>query len=111
MTLDFRKLPRAALKKLSRAVSKKDASELLHSMATSKGIQFWALKGEMLTHKKRRIPVTSIAKFEYILLPYNPDVAKPIALNTFLDGLAKTAGEKQKLLADLVLREYEMPTT
>ena len=57
--------------KLSRAVSKKDASELLHSMATSKGILFWTPKGEML-YKNRRIPVASIAKLsEYIFLPYN----------------------------------------
>ena len=43
-------------------------------------------------------------------------MAKPRALNTFLDGLAKIGINKQlvrnkKLLADLVLREYEMPTS
>ena len=33
------------LNNLSKAVSRKDASELLHSMATSKNILFWTLSG------------------------------------------------------------------
>ena len=99
------------LDKLSKAISRKDASELLHSFAVSKGILFWTNKGQIL-HHQRRIHMTTIAKLnKYILLPYNPDVAKPRALNTFLDGIAEIGINKRlvrnkKILADLVIREH-----
>ena len=77
------------LKILSRAVPQQNVSDLLHSMATSKNILFWTPKGEML-YTNRRIPVTSMAELcEYILLPYNPEVLKPRALTTFLNGIAE----------------------
>ena len=47
---------------------------------------------------------------EYILLPHNDDVAKPKALNTFLDGLADLGVHKRliknkKILSDLLEKE------
>ena len=76
------------LNNLSNAVSRKHASELLHSMATSKNILFWTPSG-LLLRNQRAIPVTNISELvEYVLLPHNEDFAKPRALNTFLDGLA-----------------------
>ena len=67
-------------------------------------------------YQNRLILVTSIAKLsEYIIQPYHPDMAKPRALNTSLDGIAKivikTASEKQKILADLILRENKMQSS
>ena len=101
------------LKILSRAVPRQKALDLLHSMAVSKDILFWTPKGEML-YKNRRIPVTSMAQLcEYILLPYNPEVPKPRALNTFLDGIAeiginKTLVKNKKILAELIVKENEI---
>ena len=70
------------LNNLSEAVSKKRASDLLHSMATSRDILFWTPPGQLLRNN-RTIPVTNIAELvEYVLLPYNEDVTKPRALNT-----------------------------
>ena len=70
------------LNNLSEAVSKKRASDLLHSMATSRDILFWTSPGQLLRNN-RTIPVTNIAELvEYVLLPYNEDVTKPRALNT-----------------------------
>ena len=77
------------LSNLSQAVSKKRASDLLHSMAASRDILFWTPRGQLLRNK-RIIPVTNIAELvEYVLLPHNDDVIKPRALNTFLEGLAE----------------------
>ena len=47
---------------------------------------------------------------EYVLLPHHEDVAKPRALNTFLDGLAELGINKRliknkKLLSDLLEKE------
>ncbi|KAL9980666.1 hypothetical protein ACROYT_G009279 [Oculina patagonica] len=65
------------LNNLSKAVSRKYASELLHSMATSKDILFWTPRGQLLRNQ-RIIPVTNISELvEYVLLPHNDDVAKP----------------------------------
>ena len=76
------------LSNLSRAVSEKRASDLLHSMAASKDILFWTPRGQLLRNK-RIIPVTNIAELvDYVLLPHNNEVTKPRALNMFLDGLA-----------------------
>ena len=73
------------LSHLSRAVSEKRASDLLHSMAASKDILFWTPSGQLLRNK-RTIPVTNIAELvEYVLLPHNNEVTKPRALSTFLD--------------------------
>ena len=59
------------LSHLSRAVSEKRASELLHSMAESKDILFWTPSGQLLRNK-RTIPVTNIAELvESVLLPHN----------------------------------------
>ena len=70
------------LNNLSEAVSKKRASDLLHSMATSRDILFGTPPGQLLRNN-RTIPVTNIAELvEYVLLPYNEDVTKPRALNT-----------------------------
>ena len=57
------------------------------------------------------IPVTNIAKLlEYVLLPYNDDVTKPRAPNTFLDGFAELGIDKdliknKNLLTDLIEKE------
>ena len=101
------------LKILSRAVPRQKALDLLHSMAVSKDILFWTPKGEML-YKNRRIPVTSMAELcEYILLPYNSEVPKPRALNTFLNGIAeiginKALVKNKKILAELIVKENEI---
>ncbi|KAL9976508.1 hypothetical protein ACROYT_G013817 [Oculina patagonica] len=49
------------LNNLSQAVSRKYASELLHSMATSKDILFWTPRGQLLRNQ-RIIPVTNISE-------------------------------------------------
>ena len=83
------------LNNLSNAVSRKDASELLHSMATSRDILFWTASG-LLLRNQRKIPVTNISELvEYVLLPHHEDVAKPRALNTFLDGLVELGINKR----------------
>ena len=98
------------LENLSQTVSRKRASDLLHSMGASKDILFWTPRGQLLRNK-RIIPVTNIAELvEYILLPHNDDVTKPRALNTFLDGLAelgvdKRLIKKKKILSDLLEKE------
>ena len=95
---------------LSKTVSRKRASDLLHSMAASKDILFWTPRGQIL-RKNRIIPVTNIAELvEYILLPHNDEVIKPRALNTFLDGLAELGVDKRliknkKILSDLLEKE------
>ena len=100
------------LSHLSRAVSVKRASDLLHSMAASKDLLFWTPRGQLLRNK-RIIPVTNIAELlEYVLLPHNDDVTKPRALNTFLDGLAELGIDKgliknKKLLSDLIEKEKD----
>ena len=100
------------LNKLSKAVDKKDASDLLHSIAASRGILFWTEKGELL-HHDRRIPVTSVAKLvEYILLPYNSEINRPRGLNTFIDGIAEIGINKKlvknkALLPKIISREKE----
>ena len=99
------------LDNLSQAVSRKRASEMLHSMATSKDILFWTPHGQLLRHQ-RIIPVTNISELvEYVLLPHNDDVAKPRALNTFPQGLAELGVDKRliknKLLSDLLEKEKE----
>ena len=83
------------LENLSQTVSRKRASDLLHSMAVSKDIFFWTPRGQLL-RKNRIIPVTNITELvEYILLPHNDDVIKPRAINTFLDGLAELGVDKR----------------
>ena len=95
---------------LSKTVSRKRASDLLHSMAASKDILFWTPRGQLLRNQ-RIIPVTNIAELvEYILLPHNDEVIKPRALNTFLDGLAELGVDKhlikkKKILSDLLEKE------
>ena len=98
------------LENLSQTVFRKPASDLLHSMATSKDILFWTPRGQLLRNK-RIIPVTNIAELvEYILLPHNDDVTKPRALTTSLDGLAELGVDKRlikhkKILSDLLEKE------
>ena len=98
------------LNNLSQAVSRKYASELLHSMATSKDILFWTPRGQLLRNQ-RIIPVTNISELvEYVLLPHNDDVAKPRALNTFSEGLAELGVNKRliknkKVLSDILQKE------
>ena len=54
---------------VSQAVSRKRASQLLHSIATSKDILFWTPRGQLL-RLQRLIPVTNISELvEYVLLP------------------------------------------
>ena len=48
------------LNNFSNAVSKQEASDLLHSMAASKDILFWTPCG-LLLRNQRMIPVTNIA--------------------------------------------------
>jgi len=40
------------LDNLSQSVSRKRASELLHSMATSKDVLFWTPRGQLLRHQR-----------------------------------------------------------
>ena len=81
-------------------------------MATSKDILFWTTRGQLL-RRQRIIPVTNILEVvEYVLLAHNDDVAKPRALNTFLEGLAELGVDKhliknKKLLSDLLEKEKE----
>ena len=83
------------LNNLSQSVSRKYASDLLHSMSASKDILFWTPRGQLLRNQ-RRIPVTDISELvEYVLLPHNTDVDRPRALNTFLDGLAQLGVDKR----------------
>ena len=69
-----------------------------------------ALCGQFLRNQ-RIIPVTNISELvQYVLLPHKEDVAKPCALNTFLDGLAELGVNKnliknKKLLSDLLEKE------
>ena len=99
-----------ALSHLSRAVSEKRDSELLHSMAVSKDILLWTPRGQLLRNK-RIIPVTNISELvEYVLLPHNNDVTKSRELNTFLDGFAEVGVYKgliknKKLLSNLIQTE------
>ena len=84
---------------LCQTVSRKRASDLLHSRATSYDILFWTSRGQLL-RDQRIIPVTNISE------------AKPRALNTFLDGLAELGVEKRlrknkKTLSDLLEKEKE----
>ena len=61
------------LNNLSEAVSKKRASDLLHSMATSRDILFWTTRGQLLRNNCI-IPVTNIAELvEWVLLPYSEE--------------------------------------
>ena len=98
------------LNNLSQAVSRKYTSDLLHSMSASKYILFWTPRG-LLLQNQRRIPVTDISELvEYVLLPHNMDVARPRALNTFLDGLAQLGIDKRliknkKVLSDILQKE------
>ena len=98
------------LNNLSQAVSRKYASKLLHSMATSKDILFWTPRGQLLRNQ-RKILVTNISELvEYVLLPQNDDFAKPRALNTFMEGLAELGINKnliknKKLLSYLLEKE------
>ena len=98
------------LENLSQTVSRKRASDLLHSMAASKDNLFWTPRGQLLRNK-RIIPVTNIAEpVEYKLHPHNDDVTKPRALNTFLDGLAELGVDKRliknkTILSDLLEQE------
>ena len=97
---------------LSKTVSRKRTSDLLHSMAASKGILFWTPRGQLL-RKNRIIPVTNISElveYMYVLLPNNDEVIKPRALNTFLEGLAELGVDKRliknkKILSNLLEKE------
>ena len=57
--------------------------------------------------------MTNISELvEYVLLPQNSDVAKPLVLSTFLDGLtelgvAKRLIKNKKTLSDLLEKEKE----
>ena len=100
------------LENLSKTVSRKRASDLLHrtSMAASKDILFWTPRGQLL-RSQRIIPVTNISELvEYVLLPHKDEVIKPRALNTFLDGLTELGVDKRliknkKILTDLLEKE------
>jgi len=73
---------------------------------------FWTLRGKLLRNN-RIIPVTNIAQlveYVHVFLPYNEEVTKPRALNTFLDGQAELGIDKhlirnKKLLFDLMEKE------
>ena len=94
------------LSNLSYAVSNERASDLLHSMATSRDILFWTPRRHLLRNK-RIIPVTNIAELvEYVLLPHNDDVTKPRALNTLLDGLAELGVDSGVIKNKKVLNDW-----
>ena len=67
-------------------------------------------RGQLLRNQ-RIIPVTHISELdEYVFLLQNDDVAKPRALNTFMEGLAELGINKnliknKKLLSDLLEKE------
>jgi len=95
------------LENLSQSVSRKRASDLLHSMAASKDILFCTPRGQFL-RKNRLIPITNIAELvEYVLPPHNDEVIKPRALNTFLDGLAELGVDKRLIKKQ---EDFEQPT-
>ena len=81
---------------------------MFHSLADTRDIVFWTPRGQLLRNK-RIIPVTDIADLvEYVLLPHNDDITKP--LNRFLDGLAELGVDKcvfknKKALRDLKEKE------
>ena len=81
-------------------------------MVTSKDILFWTPLGQLIRHQ-HLIPVTNNSELvEYVLLLHNSDVAKPRALNTFLDGLAELGVDKRliknkKPLSDLSEKDKE----
>lgn len=98
------------LQDLPGSVSSEDASALLHSMAASKNILFWAPNGEMIRNQ-RRIPGTNMTELvEYVLLPFTNDLPRPNGLNSFIEGLAELGinkswiGNKQ-ILSDILDEE------
>ena len=101
-----------ALNTLSTTISRQKAFALLHSMAASNDVLFWIPRGQLLRNQ-RIIPVTNISELEeYVFLSYNDDLAKPRALNTFLDGLAELGIDKgfmknKKVLSDLLEKEKD----
>ena len=71
-----------------------DAHELLHMMATSKGIIYWNKKRE-LTYHRRAISKSNLCELiEYILYPEEEEDITPRGLNTFLKGLAELKIDK-----------------
>ena len=103
------------LQDLPGSVSYEHASSLLHSMAASKNILFWNLRGELMRHQ-RRIPKTNMAEIlEYVLLPFNEDLPRPHGLNSFIEGLAELKINKawigNNLIASEILDEEEPEET
>ena len=99
------------LQDLPGSVSYEHASSLLHSMAASKNILFWNLRGELMRHQ-RRIPKTNMTELlEYVLLPFNEDLPRPHGLNSFIEGLAELKINKawigNNLIASEILDEEE----
>jgi rubrerythrin len=93
------------LEDLPESVSQKDASELLHSMASSRNILFWT-PGDELLRNQRRIPRTNIVELiEYALLPFNKDIPEPRGLKSFVEGLAKLGINKKGIKNEKVLNE------
>lgn len=93
------------LQDLPGSVSHEDASALLHSMAASKNILFWALNGEMIRNQ-RRIPGTNMAELvEYVLLPFTNDLPRPNGLNSFIEGLAELGINKSWIGNKQILSE------
>ena len=76
-------------------------------MPATKDILFWTPNGQMLRNQ-HRIPVTNISRVvECALLPHDTDVARPRALNTFLDRLAQLNVDKRliknmKVVSDIL---------
>ena len=53
---------------------------MFHSLADTRDIVFWTPRGQLLRNK-HIIPVTDIADLvEYVLLPHNDDITKPLNL-------------------------------
>ena len=93
------------LENLSQTISRKRASDLLHSMAASKDILFWTPCGQLLRNQ-RIIPVRNISELvEYVLLLHNDDIVKPCALKTFIDGLAELGINKRLIQNKRILAE------
>jgi len=83
------------LHNLSQAVSRERALEIMQSMATSKDILFWTPRGQLLRHQRLILMANISELVKYVFLSHNSDVAKPRALNTFLDGLAELGVDKR----------------
>lgn len=87
----------SVLDTLCGAVTPQNAKDLLHSMASSKNIIYWTPEGELVRNQRAIHQSNFKDLLEYVLLPFNRDIPKPRALDSFLQGLAEL-GINKKLI-------------